>query len=367
MKILYIVPNINNEGGVARVLSIKANYLCEKLGYDVHILTQNQGNSPLFYSFNHKIVLHDMILSGPFFQFITSYRKALNNTIKACSPDIILVCDNGLKAFTIPFILKTKIPIVFECHSSLYIEEHRVHNTFFSKIKNTLKYHYKKKSATQFDVCIALSTESLKEWNFKKGLVIPNPVWIQTKVSAQLQSKKAIAVARNSYEKGLDRLVLIWSKVVQKHPDWVLEIYGKDTDSLAILAQDLQINSHILFNNPVQNIEEKYLQSSICVMSSRFEAFPMVLIEAMACGLPCVAYDCHCGPRAIITNAENGFLIEDGIEQEFVEKVNQLIENENLRIEMGQNAKESAAKYTIESIMHSWVALFTSIHLNKTV
>ena len=64
MKLLYIVPNINNEGGVARVLSIKANYLVEKLGYEVHILTQNEGFSPLFYSFNSNIIFHDIFFSG---------------------------------------------------------------------------------------------------------------------------------------------------------------------------------------------------------------------------------------------------------------------------------------------------------------
>jgi hypothetical protein len=73
MKLVYIVPNINNEGGVARVLSIKANYLVEKLGYEVHILTQNEGFSPLFYSFNSNIIFHDILLKGNFFQFFNSF------------------------------------------------------------------------------------------------------------------------------------------------------------------------------------------------------------------------------------------------------------------------------------------------------
>ena len=164
MKILYIVPNINNEGGVARVLSIKANYLCEKLGYDVHILTQNQGNSPLFYSFNHKIVLHDMILSGTFFQFITSYRKALNNKIKAISPDIILVCDNGLKAYTIPFILKTKIPIVFESHGSIFIEEKKINKyQFLNQLKLLFKGYSVKEDRSIMNATFTLANEDLKE------------------------------------------------------------------------------------------------------------------------------------------------------------------------------------------------------------
>ena len=75
MKLLYIVPNINNEGGVARVLSIKANYLVEKSGYEVHILTQNEGNSPLFYSFNANIIFHDLLLKGNFLHFLILLQK----------------------------------------------------------------------------------------------------------------------------------------------------------------------------------------------------------------------------------------------------------------------------------------------------
>ena len=109
MRLLYIVPNINNEGGVARILSIKANYLVEKLGYEVHILTQNEGFSPLFYSFSPNVIFHDILLTGNFFKFLNSFSKGLKNKIKAIQPDIIVVCDNGLKAYSIPFILKNKM------------------------------------------------------------------------------------------------------------------------------------------------------------------------------------------------------------------------------------------------------------------
>jgi hypothetical protein len=125
MKLLYIVPNINNEGGVARVLSIKANYLVEKLGYEVHILTQNEGFYPLFYSFNSNIVFHDLPLKGNFFQFFNSFAKGLKSKIKAIQPDIVVVCDNGLKAYSIPFILKNKVPLILEMHSSKFDKEIR--------------------------------------------------------------------------------------------------------------------------------------------------------------------------------------------------------------------------------------------------
>ena len=140
MKILYITPKINNEGGVARVLSVKANYLVENFGFEVHILTQNEGNNPLFFSFNEKIVLHDMILKGNLISFFLQYVKALKKALTTINPDVIIVCDNGLKAYSVPFILKTKTPVIFECHGSKYIEEkEQANSSFASKFKLTFK------------------------------------------------------------------------------------------------------------------------------------------------------------------------------------------------------------------------------------
>src|SRR6478752_3385102 len=121
MKLLYIVPSVNNEGGVARVLSLKANYLVSKWGYDVHILTQNNSNSPLFYDFDQKITFHEMILKGNLIRFFFDYRKSLKAKLAAINPDIIIVCDNGLKAYLVPFILKGKIPILFKNHEIIKI------------------------------------------------------------------------------------------------------------------------------------------------------------------------------------------------------------------------------------------------------
>jgi glycosyltransferase involved in cell wall biosynthesis len=367
MKLLYVVPNLNNGGGVARVLSIKTNFLIEKFGYEVHILTQNHGNSSLFYSFNEKIVLHDMILEGANFQFLNNYRKSLNKQVASINPDIIIVCDNGLKAFTVPFILNSKTPIIFECHGSIFMEENVSKNMFFSNFLRKLKYSFKSFGASKFNKIITLSEENREEWSKKNSFVIPNPLWFSTAKEADLSQKNVISVGRHTYEKGFDRLLEIWKKVIVKFPDWNLTIYGKsnpDFDLIA-LAKKLNIENNITFHEPIKNINEKYLEASIYLMPSRFEGFGMVLIEAMASGLPCISYDCPCGPRAIIKDNYNGFLIENGNENEFVKTVSNLIDNENLRIQIGKNSKESVNKYDIDEIMNLWDKLFTELVFKK--
>ncbi|MGO4905940.1 glycosyltransferase family 4 protein [Flavobacterium sp. W20_MBD1_R3] len=363
MKLLFVVPNINNAGGVARVIAVKANYLVEHLGYEVVILTQNGGNFPLFYSFNEKIIFQDMILKGKNLSFLKTYRKQLNSTVKTIKPDIIIVCDNGLKAYLIPFILNNKIPLVLEMHSSRFIDESGSMKNSFATMYSNIIFQFKKKGIKKYDQFVVVTNESIAEWNVKNTMVIPNPLWFVTEKSSELKNKKAIAVGRHTYEKGFDSLLQIWKKIVLKHPDWVLEIYGKSDKNfdLKTLAENLNITDNVVFQEPIQNINEKYLEASFYVMTSRYEGFGMVLIEAMASGLPCIAYDCPCGPRAIITDREDGFLIENGHESDYVAAIETLIANEVLRGEMANKAKLSSKKYDLDAIMQTWNQLFLEL------
>jgi glycosyltransferase involved in cell wall biosynthesis len=306
-------------------------------------------------------------LEGANFQFLNNYRKSLNKQVASINPDIIIVCDNGLKAFTVPFILNSKTPIIFECHGSIFMEENVSKNMFFSNFLRKLKYSFKSFGASKFNKIITLSEENREEWSKKNSFVIPNPLWFSTAKEADLSQKNVISVGRHTYEKGFDRLLEIWKKVIVKFPDWNLTIYGKsnpDFDLIA-LAKKLNIENNITFHEPIKNINEKYLEASIYLMPSRFEGFGMVLIEAMASGLPCISYDCPCGPRAIIKDNYNGFLIENGNENEFVKTVSNLIDNENLRIQIGKNSKESVNKYDIDEIMNLWDKLFTELVFKK--
>ena len=355
MKLLYITQRINEEGGIQRVLSVKTNYLIEKWNYQISIITQNDGDSDVFFEFNRAIRFYDISLKKGKLLNLFEYKKQLQKHISLLKPDCIIVCDFALKSFSIPLFLKTDVPVIFEAHGSRFNEYRK---TFFGRFTGKLKYEYRNYCASKFLFFVALSKESLKEWSIKNGRIISNPLWFKVSQTAKLEEKKIIMIARHSYEKGIDRILKIWPLITQKHPEWTLEIFGKPNKTLQFEKQ--QINN-VTFSNPVHNIKEVYQAASILVMTSRNEALPMVLIEAMSVGLPCIAYDCPVGPKAIIRNNENGFLIEEENEKSFVEKVSLLMEDEILRKKMGHKAQESVQKYDIDLIMDQWKNFFEEI------
>jgi len=118
-------------------------------------------------------------------------------------------------------------------------------------------------------------------------------------------------------------------------------------------------------HSPVSDVKVEYLNSSIFVLPSRYEGFGLVLIEAMACGVPVVSFDCDNGPRSIITNGEDGFLIPTFDIDAFADKLIQLMLDKNLRMTMGEKALRSAAQYDIDRIGLQWKQLFDELMVNR--
>ena len=361
MKILYITPDITNSGGIARVISLKTNYMISKLEYEVHILTINNNDSDFFFPFNPKIQWFKIKQAKNALLFFLNYIRLIRKTISNEKPDAIIICD-AIFWVLIPWFIKTKAPIIFETHVSIYLKK-VIKKGFLSSIRFSLVHFLKTITAKKFDKFVVLTAEACKQWNSNNCVIIPNPVSFNSVSHAKLQNKKAIAICRHSYEKGLDRLLMIWKKVSEKHPNWTLDIIGEWNSDLKYqkLAGNLQISEYVNFIPPIIDIQKNYYESSIFLMASRSEAFPLVLLEAMHMGLPCIAYDCPVGPKAIIQNNKNGFLIEDGNKDSFVEKLSLLIKDENLRIQMGKKAIESVEKYDLDTIMNQWKNLLESI------
>lgn len=365
MKILYIAPDITDSGGISRVISLKTNYLITNMEYEISIISVNDCRSKRFYEFNPNIKWYNLKEEGATFLFLSNYIRFIKNTISQEKPDIIIVCDAVLWLF-IPWFVKTKIPMLFETHFSVHYKKSKK-DSIYSKFRFKLVRFFKQRAIDKFTCFVTITNEESKERTSKSRIVIPNPLSFVVKNNAALVNKKAMAVCMNPYVKGLDRLLLVWTRIIENHPDWVLDIYGKwDTNAAYLrIATDLKISNNVNFLPPTKAIQKSYNQSSLFLMTSRYEVFPMVLLEAMASGVPCIAYDCPSGPRAIINDGENGFLVEDGNTDSFVQKLELLLEDENLRIQMGANAQKSVKKYDIDSIMKRWEELFLSLKNNR--
>ncbi|WNH10249.1 glycosyltransferase [Thalassobellus suaedae] len=283
MKILYITNQICGAAGLERVLSIKARLLAESYNYDVHIITLNQGNADLFYDFGTSITYHDLSISGNPLIYIKQYTKQLNAKVKEINPAIICVCDDGLKAFFLPSILSKPCPMVYERHVSKEIENTSEKFNVLKWLKNKVIFKLMYFGGQQYDKFIVLTKGNLKEWYLKNTMVINNPLSFYKEVpKSNLDKKIVLAVGRQSYQKGYDRLLLSWKEVLNSNPDWELHIYGKKDPNLNLetLAKEYNINSSVNFFDPVKNISDVYQKASIFVLSSRFEGFGMVLTES---------------------------------------------------------------------------------------
>lgn len=361
MKILYIAPDVTDSGGISRILSLKANYLVTQMDYQISILSVNDCRSKRFYDFNSEIKWINIKKAKNTFLFLKDYINLIRKTIAVKKPDVIVVCDAVLWVF-IPWFIKFEIPIVFETHVSKFLKKSDK-PTLFRKLISPLISLIKSKTFKIFDKVVFLSQDCSNEWKLINSVVIPNPVTFLVEKESSLDNYRAITIARHSYEKGIDRLLMIWKKIAKEHSNWCLDIYGEwnEDNKYQQLAIDLGISNSVNFFPPTLDIKDKYLESSIYLMASRSEAFPLVLIEAMNCGLPCVSYDCPSGPKNIIEDNENGFLIEDGNSNDFEKKVALLIEDKELRIRMGKKAKLSIEKYQIDKVMNQWDGLFHEI------
>ena len=348
--ILYITNGITGSGGLERVVSLKASYFADEYGYDVHIVTLNDENKAKFYPLSDKITIHNIDTTGNIISFYKTYIGEIKRIIKFINLDIIFVADDGLKGVLFPIIFKPKCKVIYERHTTKAIHGGGLKAKLISKIMDY--------GSSKFDNFIVLTNGNKKDWPKAKNLeVIPNPIPFSCEgVPDIFMRNKIISVGSLSKVKGHDILINAWGKIAHKFPHITLEIYGEKKDNyhdLISLIHEQKLEGRVIINNPTREIKEKYLESRICVLPSRVEGFGMVLIEAMECGVPCIATKCE-GPMDIISNGNNGFLININDADDLVNKLAKMLLDEDLLNNLSSNCRITASQYRIDFIINQW-------------
>lgn len=197
----------------------------------------------------------------------------------------------------------------------------------------------------------------------KQVSYIPNPLGKIPTNYSDCSAKRVISMARFAPQKNLDALLPFWKIIEDTHPEWELHLYGEGPDETAMRAVISEFKLSSVYLHPYTTDTDYALaNSSIYILPSLYEGFPLVLLESMASGVPCVAYDCPCGPAEIIKDGEDGFVTEYNNPQALIDKVLFLIEHDDIRKKMGKKARENILRYNIDEIMGKWIYLFESLN-----
>ena len=378
MKIVYCVNSIRYLGGIQRVTVVKANALAEIPGNEVYIIATDNKNGPVVQELSPKVHLIDLDINyynrNQERSMLTNlivgmakgipHKKALTKVLRQINPDVVISVGMSEK-FMLTSMRNRTWKIIREFHSEKnYRSKHAY--SLFKKIQGKLsdfyEFHYADK---KYDRIVVLTDED-KETNWQgwdNVSVVPNPVSFKCDSPSLLTEKSVISMGRLEHVKNFTSLISAFKIVAKKHPDWILKIFGDGTlrESLQNQINESGLQNNVFLMGFSNDMESALRQSSIFAFSSLVEGFALVIVEAMECGLPAVSYQCPCGPKDIITEGKDGFLVPVNDEQMLAERICSLIENEDLRRKMAVEARLRAQYYHVESIAQRWMKLFEEV------
>ena len=386
-RIVYCTPALYFAGGMERVLTMKANYFAEHFGYDVTIILTDGKEKPIFYPLSDKVKVINLdigfeelwtcsFLKKIFFYLKKQhlYKKLLNRELMRIRPDITV----SMLRREINFINdiqdgSKKIGEIHINRANKKIGEIHINRANFRNFEgnNALKNLFSKfwmnsllSKLQRLDRFVVLTEKDKEAWvELNNVCVIPNPLSFTSTRHSDLSEKRIIAVGRYCHEKGYDLLLKAWGIVQNRTTDWRLEIFGEgDRTQYEEMVDTLNLDRHrCILNGRSSKIQDEFLNSSLSVCSSKFEGFGLVITEAMACGLPVVSFDCPWGPRAIISDGEDGMLVENGNVDKLAEALVLMIQNPKQRKAMADKAIENVQRFSIDQIAGQWKSLFESL------
>lgn len=378
MKIIYILKSFAQLAGTERVMADKINYLAQK-GYSITLITYEQGVHPLAYKLHPTVKHIDLetrfftlqkhsLLTRSFYYIKLKrlFRKKLQGIVNEQKPDYIVTTTYSLKVAKDILRAKNNAKTIMESH----INHDSLIKHYEFKKNDINRYIFKvydkinKNTLEKYDLFVSLTEKDATQWRTSgiKTKVIPNPITNYPKEinTNKNHNNRIIAVGRLNHQKGFDKLIEAFSLISSKYPEWRIDIFGKGELERELNSQIIKKRQEgrVIINQPTKDIYIEYLNSDFLVLSSNFEGFGLVLIEAMACGIPVVSFDCPYGPNEIITDMKDGILVKNGNVNQLSEKMEWMITHKVERTEMGIQARVSAKKYEIKYIMSIWEELF---------
>lgn len=379
-KICYCTPALYSAGGVERVVSVKASYFAEVYQYDVTIIVTEGKDRDCFFPLSDKVKVVNLnlgfeelwkasFIKKVFLYLIKQfkYRRLLKSELMRIRPDITIS------------VLRREINFINSIHDGshkigeLHVNRSNYRNftTRDSNLAKRLFAHFWMnnlvKHLKQLDRMVVLTEDAKRDWSELSNVrLIPDPIPFIVDQVSTLTSRRVVSIGRYAYEKGNDLLLRAWAKVEKSCQDWTLDIYGMGNQvPYKALMHELCIDeARCHLHGSLIDVKEVYLGSSIFTLPSRFEGFGLVIIEAMACGVPVVAFDCENGPRNIITNNQNGILVKPFDIDDYADSLLRLMQDHQLRSQMGNQAFESSKQYYIEDIALQWKELFDEVMTN---
>lgn len=373
MRIIYTIAATYNSGGMERVLANKANWLVQN-GYEISILTTDQKGRSSFFEFDPRIRFYDLgvnyeenngksflnkLIHYPFKQW--KHRRALQKLLPELKADVVvsMFCND---ASILPKI-KDGSRKVLEIHFSRFKRQQYGRKGIW-RIADDIRSRNDLKVVSKFDRFVVLTEEDKGYWGELDNIqVIPNARSFVLDKPAELNEKRVIAVGRYCYQKALNCLIEAWSVVCKRVDDWKLHLVGDGEDREALQHQidELRLTDKVVLGRSETDMKSVYGGASMLALSSRYEGLPMVLLEAQAAGLPIVSFECKCGPKDVITEGVDGYLVEEGNVAALADRMLRLIEDKDLRKRMGQEAYKNSERFSEESVMAQWEKLFKEI------
>ena len=359
MNVGFFVGNLQRNGGIGRVVSIVANRLCEEKGYQVHMISHFQKGDKLLYELASSVHTHSLY-NAPISMIKAMVFKnevgMLKKIIEDENLNVIVACG----ALFYPLAIMAARAKKIKCICWEHINPATVSDYRFQGLAR--KFAVKK--ADQ----VVVLTKSAKKYyrdvlKFDEDRLfqIYNPISENSAKSTEYleTSKKIISVGRLSYQKNFDLLIDVAAEVLPKYPDWSWDIFGsgEEYDSLLSKIKTKGLEGRVNLLGQVSDLYDRYPNYSFQVMTSRYEGFPMSLIEGMANRLPLISFDIETGPDEIIQDGVNGFLVPPENREKMAERVCRLIESPSLRKEFSEASYAFRTKYNLESIVLQWKEL----------